>query len=79
LDGRGQPKLKEIAAMQTVSPEYAAQHLAELIERARGGEEIVIAAGTKPIARIVPIDDRDAQHDEAHAPDEEVDEAFHGD
>ena len=65
--------------MQTVTPEYAAQHLAELLDRARGGEDIVIADGSKPIARLVPIDDWDAQQDEAHAPDEEVDEAFHGD
>ena len=65
--------------MQTVTPEYAAQHLAELIEQARGGEEIVIAQGGTPIARLVPIDAWDAQQEEAHAPDEEVDEAFHGD
>jgi prevent-host-death family protein len=70
---------KETAPMQTVSPEYAAQHLPELIDRARGGEEIVIARVGTPIARLVPIDDRGAQQDEAHAPDEEVDEAFHGD
>jgi prevent-host-death family protein len=65
--------------MQTVSPEYAAQHLAELIERARAGEEIVIAQGSRPVARLVPIEDWDQQDEEAHAPNEEVDEAFHGD
>lgn len=65
--------------MQTVTPEYAAQHLAELIDRARDGEEIVIVQGGSPIARLVRTDDWDAQQDEAHAPDEEVDEAFHGD
>jgi len=65
--------------MHSVSPEYAAQHLTELIERARRGEEIVIAIGTRPLARLVPIEDWDDALDEAHAPDEEVDEAFHGD
>jgi prevent-host-death family protein len=65
--------------MQTVTPEYASHHLAELIERARAGEEIIIARGGMPIARLVPIEDRAEQNDEAHAPDEEVDEAFHGD
>lgn len=65
--------------MQTVTAEYAAQHLAELIDQARAGEEFVIVLGGTPVARLVRIDDWDAQQDEAHAPDEEVDEAFHGD
>jgi prevent-host-death family protein len=65
--------------MQTVTAEYASQHLDDLIDQARGGEEIVIARAGMLIARLVPIDDWDEQHDEAHAPDEEVDEAFHGD
>jgi prevent-host-death family protein len=63
--------------MQTFTPEYAAQHLVELIDRARRGEEIVIDQAGTPVVRLVPIDDWD--EDEAHAPDEEVDEAFHGD
>ncbi len=65
--------------MQTVTLQYASRYLAELIDRARGGEEIVIAQGGVPIARLLPVDEWDGQHDEAHAPDEEVDEAFHGD
>jgi prevent-host-death family protein len=73
------PKATEAGSMQTLTPEYAAQHLAELIDRARGGEEIVIAQGGRPVVRLVPIDDWDEYQDEAHAPDEEVDEAFHGD
>jgi prevent-host-death family protein len=72
-------KQTEIAAMQTVTVEYAGQHLAELIDQAREGEEFVIVQGGTPVARLVRIDDLDAHQDEAHAPDEEVDEAFHGD
>jgi len=65
--------------MQTVTVEYAGQHLAELIDQAREGQEFVIVQGGTPVARLVRIDDWGAHQDEAHAPDEEVDEAFHGD
>jgi prevent-host-death family protein len=33
----------------------AKSHLSELVERAAGGEEIVIAKSGKPMARLVPI------------------------
>jgi prevent-host-death family protein len=65
--------------MPSLSPAYAAEHLEDLIERARSGEEIVIAKAGIPVARLVPILGSDPQPDEAHAPDAEVDQAFHGD
>lgn len=33
----------------------AKTHLSELVERAAGGEEIVIAKAGKPMARLVPL------------------------
>ncbi len=33
----------------------AKTNLSKLIERAEGGEEIVIARGKKPVARLVPV------------------------
>jgi prevent-host-death family protein len=63
--------------MQTVTAEYAAEHLAELIDQAQGGAEIVIAVDGAPVARLVGVQPGEA--DESHAPDEEVDAAFHGD
>ncbi|HSQ08621.1 MAG TPA: type II toxin-antitoxin system prevent-host-death family antitoxin [Chromatiaceae bacterium] len=65
--------------MQRFSPDYASEHLEDLIERARSGEDIVIAEAGIPVARLVPILGSDSQPDEAHAPDSEVDQAFHGD
>ena len=62
--------------MQTVTAEYAAEHLEALIEQARAGEEILISRDGAPVARLIPIPEGD---DEPHAPDEEVDAAFHGD
>jgi antitoxin (DNA-binding transcriptional repressor) of toxin-antitoxin stability system len=63
--------------MQTVTQEYAAKHLAELIEQVLGGADIMIAEGGIPVVRLTAIHHGDAN--ETHAPDEEVDEAFHGD
>lgn len=62
--------------MQTVTPEYAAEHLEVLIEQVRSGADIVIARDGIPVARLVAIH---AGEDESHAPDDEVDAAFHGD
>ena len=31
-------------------------NLSRLIEKACGGEEVIIARGTKPVARLVPIE-----------------------
>jgi prevent-host-death family protein len=36
----------------------AKTHLSELLDRALRGEEIVIARAGRPIARIVPVDER---------------------
>ena len=63
--------------MQIVTPEFAAEHLAELIEQAQHGAEIVIAVDGAPVARLLPVQAGDL--DEPLAPDEEVDAGFHGD
>ncbi len=36
----------------------AKTHLSELLARVEAGEDIVIARGDKPIARLTPIDER---------------------
>jgi prevent-host-death family protein len=42
--------------MPTVITIHAAKtHLSKLIERVEAGEEIVIARGKKPVARLVPM------------------------
>lgn len=41
--------------MPTVTMHQAKTNLSKLIERALQGEEIVIARGSKPVARLVPI------------------------
>ena len=33
----------------------AKTHLSRLLERVEGGEEVVIARGRKPVARLVPV------------------------
>jgi prevent-host-death family protein len=38
-----------------VNIKYAKAHLSESVERAMRGEEIIIARGTKPVVRLVPI------------------------
>jgi prevent-host-death family protein len=63
--------------MQTVTAEFAAEHLAELIHRAQDGAEIVITVDGSPVVRLLAVQPGEA--DESHAPDEEVDAAFHGD
>lgn len=45
--------------MKTVNVHEAKTHLSRLLERARAGEEIVIAKGGKPCARLVPLSDRE--------------------
>ena len=34
---------------------YAKAHLSELVEKAALGEDVVVAKGNKPVARIVPL------------------------
>ena len=41
--------------MRQVTIHAAKTHPSRLIEAAAGGEEIVIAKGSKPVARLVPI------------------------
>jgi prevent-host-death family protein len=41
--------------MPTVTIHKAKTNLSQLIERASAGEEIIIARGSKPVARLVPI------------------------
>lgn len=41
--------------MSTVTIHQAKTNLSKLIERASQGEEIIIARGTKPVAKLVPV------------------------
>ena len=41
--------------MKTVNVHEAKTHLSRLLERVHAGEEIVIAKGGEPYARLVPI------------------------
>ena len=42
-----------------VNVHSARARLSELLERAARGEEIILAKRGKPIARLVPVEDRD--------------------
>lgn len=42
--------------MSTVNIHEAKTHLSRLVARAEAGEEIVIARGGRPVARLVPFD-----------------------
>lgn len=42
--------------MATVTIRHAKTNLSKLIERANAGEEIIIAKGKEPVARLQPID-----------------------
>jgi len=44
--------------MKTFTIHEAKTNLSRLIERACEGEEIVIARGTEPVARLVPLTDK---------------------
>ena len=41
--------------MKTVTIHYAKTHLSRLLQEVSGGQEILVAKGNKPIARIVPL------------------------
>lgn len=45
---------------ETVSLYHAKTHLSRLVDRAAGGEEIVIAKSGRARARLVPLEDRRA-------------------
>ena len=61
--------------MQTVTTDYAAEHLEELIKRVRHGEAIALSKDGRPVARLVHIEDDSDQE----VPAAEVEEAFYGD
>lgn len=42
--------------MRSVGVHEAKTHLSALLARVEAGEEIVVARGSKPIAKIVPLD-----------------------
>jgi prevent-host-death family protein len=42
--------------METVNIHEAKTHLSRLVKRAAAGEEIIIARGGKPVARLVPLE-----------------------
>ncbi|HSS39064.1 MAG TPA: type II toxin-antitoxin system Phd/YefM family antitoxin [Polyangia bacterium] len=44
--------------MKVVNVHEAKTHLSRLLERAHGGEEITIAKGGRPYARLVPLAER---------------------
>jgi prevent-host-death family protein len=44
--------------METVTIHKAKTNLSRLIEKVCRGEEVVIARGSKPVARLVPIEDQ---------------------
>jgi prevent-host-death family protein len=44
--------------MTTYNMHEAKTHLSRLAERAANGEEIVIARGGRPLAKLVPIEER---------------------
>jgi prevent-host-death family protein len=41
--------------MRTVTIHHAKTNLSKLIQRVTAGEEVIIARGTKPVARLVPV------------------------
>ena len=47
--------------MTRVTVHQAKTHLSELLERAEKGEEVIIARGSVPIVRLVPISRRPAR------------------
>jgi prevent-host-death family protein len=51
------PKAKKAVVRETVTLYEAKTNLSALVERAFGGEEIVIAKSGKPKALLVPLDD----------------------
>ena len=67
--------------MRSVSQEYVAEHLPELIEEIAAGEEIEITAESRPVARLMPPRKSASgpELDDADAPSEEVEQAFYGD
>ncbi|GAA1376910.1 type II toxin-antitoxin system prevent-host-death family antitoxin [Luteococcus sanguinis] len=44
--------------MTTITVQAAKTHLSRLLQRVEAGEEVVIARGRNPVARLVPVDGR---------------------
>ena len=44
---------------RTVKVAEAKTHLSELLARVEQGEEVVISRGNRPVARLVPMDERE--------------------
>jgi prevent-host-death family protein len=44
--------------MVTVNVHEAKTHFSRLLERAHAGEEIIVAKAGKPMARLVPLEER---------------------
>ncbi len=44
-----------------VTIHQAKTHLSRLIQKASGGEEVIISRGSKPVARLVPIGETKGQ------------------
>jgi antitoxin (DNA-binding transcriptional repressor) of toxin-antitoxin stability system len=67
--------------MKSVTPGYAAKHLPELLREVQAGEEVEIAGGGRVLALLVPprTSVRGSSEDDADAPSDEVEQAFHGD
>lgn len=60
--------------MHTVTTDYAATHLAELIERVGNGETIQISRDGTLVARLIGVD----EDEDTDVPAAEVEEAFYG-
>jgi prevent-host-death family protein len=67
--------------MRSVSPDYAAACLPELLRAVSAGEEVEIVDQGRPVARLVPPREMatNGLHEDEDAPSEEVEQAFHGD
>lgn len=46
----------------TVNIHEAKTHLSRLVDRANAGEVIVVAKAGRPVAKLVPLDDRIERH-----------------
>ncbi len=67
--------------MKSVTPDYAAEHLSELLLEVQAGEEIEIGDEGRVVALLVPPRTLagGSADDDADAPSDEVEQAFHGD
>jgi prevent-host-death family protein len=48
--------------VEHVKVQYAKTHLSALLALVERGEEVVIARGGQPVARLVPLEGRDDRH-----------------